>query len=165
MLKLDRVVHKQALNGKIKDIILSSEDFTITDYNYIRQFFDPTPLYLPNKEFIFNTLNYEINDLLINKEKQYNLNMNLIIKFDMYNTLKAGENLFFISNTKLTDGTRFEEIILQDGRTITVKVITFYFNSNTINLHSSNQIDEWINIQFNEFEVFLRKSRRFRTTI
>ena len=49
----------------------------------------------------------------------------MIIKFDMYRLLKKGDNLFFISKYVSTDGTCFEEIITQDGRSITTKVISF----------------------------------------
>ena len=90
MIKLDCVDHKQALNGTITDIILYSNDFTITDYKAINPSGYPTPVFIPNKKFILNTLNYEINDLLINKEKQYNLHINVIIKFDMYKKIKQG---------------------------------------------------------------------------
>ena len=52
LIKLDRVELKEALNGKIQDITLCNKDFTIIDYDYNRQFFDSTPLYLPNKVLI-----------------------------------------------------------------------------------------------------------------
>ena len=58
MNKLDRKELKEALTGKIQDITLYNDDFTILDYEYIRQFFNQTPLYLPNKELILNTLNH-----------------------------------------------------------------------------------------------------------
>ena len=49
---------------------------------------DIEPVYVPNRVFILQTLNYEINDLLNKKDKQYNLHINVIIKFDMYKKKK-----------------------------------------------------------------------------
>ena len=63
IIKLDRVVHKIALNGTIQDIILTSEGFTIIDYKAMSDSIDTDPVYKPNRKFILKTLNYEINDL------------------------------------------------------------------------------------------------------
>ena len=110
-------------------------------------------------------MNYEINDLLIKKDKQYNLHRNVIIKLQKkYNEGDGGVSLVYKNNS--TDDTRIEPITLLDGNALLVTVVTFYFNSITINLHSQNQIDEWTNIIFHAFEVYIENLRdsdlRFR---
>ena len=51
-----------------------------------------------------------------------------------------------------TDEVRIEQI---DRNVSLAIVVTFYFNSITINLHSQNQIQEWTNIIFHAFEEYI----------
>jgi len=147
--KNDKIQFKQALNGTFREIHIENDNFTIEETNAVFISGELNiPIYIPNNDLLYETIQRELNTILNKKEKDVNIFTNIVISFDVFRIIETDEK---INNTDVID-----HWIDKNGIHYKVIIETFHYHSQfTEILQSSNQIKDFSRTEVYEFNSYM----------